>query len=108
MKVIKTLALILSITPLLLCKVQAQSQFTNGLVAYYLLASSGNASVNDSSGNGNNGLIVGHKYPVITATASTGCEYCIECFGIGFLQPVLPEGFAQTRSRSQSVANGTG
>src|SRR5271165_4137950 len=45
-----------------------------------------------------------HKHPVITATTSTGCGYRLVRFGIGYLRPVLAEGFAQTRSRSKSVA----
>ncbi len=46
----------------------------------------------------------GHKHPAITATTSIGCEHPLVHSGFGCLQPVLPEGFAQTRSRSKSVA----
>ena len=48
--------------------------------------------------------IANHKHPAVTATASTGCWCCIDCFEFEFLQSVPPEGFAQTRSRLKSVA----
>jgi hypothetical protein len=47
-----------------------QSSFTNGLMAYYLFNDPGNATVNDSSGNGNNGLIIG-----------TDWQYSLDRFG---------------------------
>ena len=52
-------------------------------------------------------IIGSHKYPAITATTSTGYVYRLVRSGFEFSQPVLPEGFPQTHSRSKSVAIAT-
>ena len=57
MRSMKTIKLLFGtiITLVLLTRVQAQSFLTNGLVAYYPL----NGNANDTSGNGNDGVVVG-------------------------------------------------
>jgi hypothetical protein len=51
--------------------------------------------------------IKNHKPPAINSRTSTGCGYRLGCLGVGLLQPMLSEGFAQMRSRSESVEFGT-
>ena len=48
-----------------------------------------------------------HKPPAINSRTSTGCGYRLGCLGVELLQPKMPEGFAQMRSRSESVEFGT-
>src|ERR1017187_9709659 len=48
-----------------------------------------------------------HKPPAINSRTSTGYGCRLGCLGIGLWQPVLPEGSAQMRSRSESAELGT-
>jgi hypothetical protein len=48
-----------------------------------------------------------HKPRAINSRTSTGWGYRLGCLGVGLLQPMLPEGFAQMGSRSESVEFGT-
>ena len=51
--------------------------------------------------------VFNHKPPAINSRTSTGYGCRLGCLGIGLWQPVLPEGSAQMRSRSESAELGT-
>ena len=72
--------------------------------AYAPLASNGAQEVNPIVFSTNMSY---HKPPAINSITTTGYGYRLGCLGIGLWQPVLPEGSAQMRSRSESAELGT-